>query len=218
MKINDFNLFIYGLQVILIDNKCSVKSFFDSNFGVPIGQNELWVFLLCHLRHAVLCLVTQWCPTLCNSMNYGLPGSSVHGDSWGKNTGVGCHAPLQGIFPTQLLNPGLLHCRWIIYCLSHQGSPRILEWVAYPFSSGTSQPRDQSRVFRIAGGFFTSWAIQKAHLGHTAQKISTVWWHMLLYYLMYIWKFNLQKKTQWHMHYPCFTAIITKSCMSLQII
>ena len=38
------------------------------------------------------------------------------------------------------LNPGILHCRWILYQLSHKGSPRILEWVAYPFSSGSSQP------------------------------------------------------------------------------
>ena len=51
------------------------------------------------------------------------PGSSAHGDSPGKNNGVGCHAPLQGIFPTQGLNPGLLHCGQILYCLSHQGSP-----------------------------------------------------------------------------------------------
>ena len=56
-------------------------------------------------------------------MDCSLPGSSVHGDSSGKNTGVGCHALLQGIFPTQGLNPGLLHCRWILYCLCHQGSP-----------------------------------------------------------------------------------------------
>ena len=44
-------------------------------------------------------------------------------DSPGKNTGVGCHALIQGIFPTQPLNPGLLYWRWILYCLSHQGSP-----------------------------------------------------------------------------------------------
>ena len=44
-------------------------------------------------------------------------------DSPGKNTGVGCQALLQGIFPTQGSNPGLLHCRWILYHLSHQGSP-----------------------------------------------------------------------------------------------
>ena len=46
------------------------------------------------------------------------PGSSLHGISPGKNTGVGCHALLQGIFPTQGLNPRLLRllcCRWILY-------------------------------------------------------------------------------------------------------
>ena len=64
---------------------------------------------------AVLCLVTQLCHTLCNPMDYSQPGFSVHGDSPGKNTGVGCHALLQGIFPTQGLNPGLRHCRWILY-------------------------------------------------------------------------------------------------------
>ena len=42
-------------------------------------------------------------------------------DSPGKNIVVGCHALLQGVFPTQELNPGLLHCRWILYCLNHQG-------------------------------------------------------------------------------------------------
>ena len=46
------------------------------------------------------------------------------GDSPGKNTGVGCYALLQGIFPTRGLNPGLLHCKWILYQLSHQGSPQ----------------------------------------------------------------------------------------------
>ena len=53
-----------------------------------------------------------------------------------KNTRVGSLSLLQQIFPIQELNWGLLHCRWILYQLSHQGSPRILEWVAYPFSSG----------------------------------------------------------------------------------
>ena len=77
------------------------------------------------------------CPTLCDPLDCSPPGSSVHGDSPGKNTGVGCHALLQGIFPTQGSNPGLPHCRWILYRLSHQGSPRILEWIAYPFSRGS---------------------------------------------------------------------------------
>ena len=51
------------------------------------------------------------------------PGSSVHGDSPGKNTRVGCHSLLQGIFPIQGSNPGLLHWRWFLYLLSHQRSP-----------------------------------------------------------------------------------------------
>ena len=50
-------------------------------------------------------------------------------DSPGKSTGAGFHALLQGIFPVQGSNPGLPHCRRILYCLSHQGSSRILEWV-----------------------------------------------------------------------------------------
>ena len=75
----------------------------------------------------MLCLVTQSCPSLCDPLDYSPPGSSIHGDSPGKNTGVGCHALLQGIFPTQGSNPGLPHCRQIRYHLSHQGSPRILE-------------------------------------------------------------------------------------------
>ena len=95
-------------------------------------------------------------------MGCSLPGSSVCGDSPGKNTGMSCHALLQGIFPTQGLNPGLPHCRWILYHLSHPGSPRILEWVAYPFSKGSSRPRNWTGVSCIADGFFTSWNTRKA--------------------------------------------------------
>ena len=56
-------------------------------------------------------------------MDYGLPGSSVRGDSPGKNTGVGCHALLQGIFPTQGSNPGLPHRRQTLNQLSRHGVP-----------------------------------------------------------------------------------------------
>ena len=65
---------------------------------------------------AMLCLVAQLCLTLCNTIDYSQPGSSIHGDSPGKSSGVGCHALLQGS------NPGFLHCRQILYHLSHQGS------------------------------------------------------------------------------------------------
>ena len=64
----------------------------------------------------------------------------------GQNTGVGNLSLLQGVFATQGLNPGLPHCRWILYQQSHKGSPRILQWVVYPFSSGSSQPRNQDNV------------------------------------------------------------------------
>ena len=129
--------------------------------------------------------------TLCDPMDHSPPDSSVHGNSSGKNAGVGCHALLQGIFPSQGSNLHLLcllHCRWILYCwalsffpcnlLSHVRlfcdpmdcslpdssvhgvlQARILEWVAVPFSRGSSPPRNRTRVSCTAGGFFTVWAI-----------------------------------------------------------
>ena len=73
------------------------------------------------LKHTMLCVVLSRSvgPTLCNLMACSRPGSSVHRYSPGKNTGMGCHALLQGIVPTHGLNPGLLHGRWILYHLSH---------------------------------------------------------------------------------------------------
>ena len=79
----------------------------------------------------MLCLAVQLCLTLCNLMDYSLPGSSVHRDSPGKNPGVDFHALLRGIFPNQRSNMGLPHCRQILYHVSHQGSPRILEGSLY---------------------------------------------------------------------------------------
>ena len=87
--------------------------------------------------------------------------------SWnspGQNTGVDSLSLLQQIFPTQGLNLGLLHCRWILHQLSHQGCPRILEWVAYPFSSRSSRSRNQIRVSWITGRFFTNWDTGEAQL------------------------------------------------------
>ena len=78
----------------------------------------------------VLCLATlcgSIVISLCDLMDCSSSGSSVYGDSPGNNTQVGCHALLQGILPTQGSNPGLLHYRWILYHLSHQESPQILE-------------------------------------------------------------------------------------------
>ena len=72
-------------------------------------------------------------------------------NSLGQNTGVDGLYLLQEIVPTQGSNPDLPHCRQIIYQLSHKGSPRILEWVAFLFSSRFSQPRDLTGVSLIAG-------------------------------------------------------------------
>ena len=98
------------------------------------------------------------CLTLCDPMDYS-PWNSP-----GQNTGVGSLSFLQGIFPTQGLNPGLPHCGQILYQLSHKGSPTILEWVAYSFSRGSSQPRYQTRVSYTAGWFFINWAIREAQV------------------------------------------------------
>ena len=83
-------------------------------------------------------------------------------NSPGQNTGVGSCSLLQGIFPTQGSNPGLLHCRRVLYQLSHKVSPRILEWVTCYFSSGSSWPKNRTGVSCTAGGFFTNWAVREA--------------------------------------------------------
>ena len=101
------------------------------------------------------CTSKLCCAMLCSVVSDSLrhqsspPDSSVHGDSPGQNTGVGCHALFQGLFPTQKLNPGLLLCRLILYHLSHQGSPRILEWIANPYSRGSSWSRNRTGSPRL---------------------------------------------------------------------
>ena len=79
-------------------------------------------------------------------------------NSPGRNTGVGSSSLLQRIFLIQGSNPGLPHCRWILYQLSHQ--LRILEWIAYSFSRGSSWPRNRSwsRIHLQCRGLqFNSW-------------------------------------------------------------
>ena len=102
------------LQLIMTCNKqfgrlCLLEHLSFSFYLVDLASN------IC------MCLVAHSYPTLCDPMDCSMPGSSIHGDSLGQNSGVGCHA-IQGIFPSQGLNPGLQHCRWILYQLSHQGS------------------------------------------------------------------------------------------------
>ena len=82
-------------------------------------------------------------------------------NSPGQNTGLGSVSLFQGTVPTQRSNPGLLHCRRILYQLSHKGSPRILEWVTCPVSR-SSRPRNRTGVSCIAGRFFTNCALREA--------------------------------------------------------
>ena len=98
-------------------------------------------------------------------------------NSQDQHTGVGSLSLLQGIFPTQGSNPGLPHCRRILYHLSHQGSPGILEWAAYPFSSGSAWPRNWTRVSCTAGGFFTNRATREVpQKAKSEGKIHEVCW------------------------------------------
>ena len=99
------------------------------------------------------------CPTLCDHMDCSLPGSSL--SPWnfpGKSTGVGCHFLLQGIFPTQGLDPGLLHCRQIIYNLS-QSLSKLWILKKKPVNSQNwrdfKNPLIYSQLIRSAGGPWT---------------------------------------------------------------
>ena len=105
-------------------------------------------------------------------------------NSPGQNTGVGSFSLLQEIFPTQVLNPSLPHCRQILYQLSQKGSPKvkvaqlcltlcdpmdhmvcgILQARVGSLSllQGSSQSRDWTQVSHIAGRFFSRWATKKA--------------------------------------------------------
>ena len=111
---------------------CSSSSLFLHLKQVSLSQ--FWLFLVEHcpllatvrdvltfLPLAGSCCAVLSCSLSPHGRSCNPPGSSVHGDSPGKNTGAGGHAFLQGIFPTQGSSPGVPHCRWILYRLSHQG-------------------------------------------------------------------------------------------------
>ena len=119
--------------------------------------------------------ITVWLKFYCNELEVKWSESrSVVSDSlrphvlyspWnspGQNSGVGSLSLPRGSSQPRGSNPAHLHFRQILYQLSHKGSPRILEWVAYPFTRGSSQPRNHNRVSCIAGRFFTNWAIWEA--------------------------------------------------------
>ena len=109
-----------GFMVFIYRTSSSALDCMHCSFGGLMHSLYLWI-VNSESRCRVWLFVTTYSPWV----------------SLGQNTGVGSLSLLQRIFPTQGSNPGLLHCGWILYQLSHNGSPRILEWVAYPFSSGS---------------------------------------------------------------------------------
>ena len=98
------------------DDPAGVGNLISGSSAFSKSSLDIWKFMV----HILLKL--QSCPTLCDPMDYSPSGSSC---PWGfsrQEYWSGCHALLQGIFPTQGWNPGLLHCRWILHQQSHQGS------------------------------------------------------------------------------------------------
>ena len=139
-------------------------------------------FLLQCMKVKIESEVTQSCPTL-SDPNGLQPSRLLHPwDFPGQNTEVGGLSLFQEISPTQGSNSGLWHCRWILYQLSNKGSRRILERVAYPFSRGSSQPRNWKGVSCIAGGFFTSWATREAQTKINQQLIFLPRWENFSFY------------------------------------
>ena len=98
------------LSYELLDNKSFFWNLFRS--AVPYIVSGVYSIVL----------VAQSCLILSDPMDCSPRGSSAHEIFPGKDTGVGCHFLLQGIFPTQGSNPGLLHCGQILYRLSYKGN------------------------------------------------------------------------------------------------
>ena len=107
------------------------------------------------------------CPVMSDSATL---WTVAHGDSLCKETGVGCHSLLQGIFPNQRLNPGLLHCRQILYHLSHQGrvdvvlllAKYLINFYLY-FSSKISV--SVTGIFKVSCYWFSNFAVFNVNLG-----------------------------------------------------
>ena len=106
-------------------------------------------------------------------------GLSVLGVLWARILEWVAFPFSRGSFPTQRSNPGLPHCRWILYQLSQKGSPRILEWLAFPFSMGSSQSRKSNWGLLYCRRIPYNWAIREAHrwikCPYKNNVLSTVW-------------------------------------------
>ena len=121
-------------------------TYLTAELGLPCCA--AWAFCSCEVGFSLWWLLLLWS---CLNFTCYVPFSKLRGFL----SGLRC--PPAGDLPNPgTKNPGLLHCRWILYQLSHRGSPRIREWVASPVSCRPSQPRNQIGVSGIAGRFFTN--------------------------------------------------------------
>ena len=112
--------------------------FFGIGMKTDLSQScsHCWIFQICwHIEYSIL---TASSFRIWNS-SAGIPSHHL-----ALFVIMPCLPP--GHFPTQSSNPGLLHCRQVLYHLSHKGSPRILKWISYPFSRGSSRPQNWTRV------------------------------------------------------------------------
>ena len=134
----------------------SMYSFVSDFYHLILISHLCWTSIF---TSVCVCLVTESCPTLCNPVDYSLPDSSLH---WilrvRKLEWVAC--PPLGDLPNPGIEPRSPTLQ-VDSLLSHQGSPRILEWVIYPFSRGSSSPRNRTSTSCIIGRFFTSWATRE---------------------------------------------------------
>ena len=96
-----------------------------------------------------------------------------------QNMGVGCYFLLQGIFPFQGLNPGVLHCRQILYCLSHQGSPKFIKRRYYysPSKRGTLKSEFSLRATYLFVKLNTSRKTSDKKGPHERRSLSHRVWH-----------------------------------------
>ena len=150
-----------------------------------------WEYLLlCR----VFCLVTQSCLTFWDPMDCSLPDSSVHRDSLGKNTGVGCHALLQRLFPTHGLNPGLPDCEWILYCLESSGKPENTGAGSLSLLQGILPTQESNQGLPHCRWFFISWATREALFITTSVLFSTLWTFHMLSRNHLLWKKSQKEK------------------------
>ena len=137
----------------LCNNYSGMRYFIQNSTVCSSAESYIPKILFFLSLNLSLSLVAKSCPTLCNPMDCSLPG---------KNTGVGCHFLLQGIFPTQGSNAGLLHCRQILYRLDYEGSPigaSILKELQKPLKHGPLPSGSNSVQKACSQGVCRDWSM-----------------------------------------------------------